>query len=358
MNILMLACFARNNGKSAFGGAEKSITNLANWLADKQGDNVTLVSVEGDGKPYNISENVHYEGNAVSNKGKISTHLEIYRNTKRAVEKYNPNIVVSFWIQPLFYLVLAGYGRKLKIYFSERNDPSLLYSKITKFMRWHTLKYVDGIVFQTNDAKNYFDKKIQDKSVIIHNPVYLTKQSYSLCENPDNRIVAVGRLSEQKNYKLLISAFNEIKDEHPELTVEIYGEGELREELQNEIDSCDLTDRVKLMGAFPDVLDRIYGARLFVMTSLYEGMPNALMEAMCLGIPVVCSNCPCGGPKELILDGENGFLFNNNDKIDLIKKIRLAMSSDKAISKNEREICESHSQDMIFGKWNFFIKNK
>lgn len=357
MNILMLVCFARNNGKSTFGGAEKSIINLANWLADEKGDKVTIVSVEGDGKPYKISENVRYEGNKLFGKGKISTHLQIYKNTKEAITKFEPDIVISFWIQPLFYLVLSGYGKKIKFFFSERNDPSLLYSKTTKLMRWYTLKFANGIVFQTREAKQYFDKKVQNKAVVIHNPVYLTTDSYPICEFYDNRIVAVGRLSKQKNFELLISAFGELSDNYPELRLEIYGEGELRDKLQNDIDINNLSERIKLMGAFPDVLDRIYGSRLFVMTSLYEGMPNALMEAMCLGIPVVCSDCPCGGPKELIEDGKNGFLFKNNDRDELIKKMRTALEADiKNISKNEKQICHSHSQKKIFEKWNSFIK--
>ena len=95
-----------------------------------------------------------------------------------------------------------------------------------------------------------------------------------------------------------------------------------------------------------------------VMTSLYEGMPNALMEAMCLGIPVVCSDCPCGGPKELLRNGINGFLFKNGSIGDLKEKIRDALKADpKKIAMAEKKICNTHSVDAIFRRWCEIFEN-
>ena len=118
-----------------------------------------------------------------------------------------------------------------------------------------------------------------------------------------------------------------------------------------------MENKIFLKGTYKDVLDRIYGSRLFVMTSDYEGMPNALIEAMCLGIPVISSDCPCGGPRELIINGENGYLFKLNDIEQLKQYMMQALESyDLNLCLKEKEICKSHSKERIFTAWEEYIK--
>ena len=207
---------------------------------------------------------------------------------------------------------------------------------------------------------NYFPEYVKKKSVVIHNPVSVDEKKYSLPTKTDNRIVTIGRLFPQKNHKLLINAFNQIKDLYPETTLEIHGDGVLRNELQEHINNLSLNNRVFLKHSRPDVLDCIYGSRLFVLPSIYEGMPNTLMEAMALGIPVISSDCPCGGPRELIKDGKNGYLFKNNDLDDLVNKMKMFLSNEypKEMCKEARKICFDHSPDLIFKKWNDFISDR
>ena len=246
----------------------------------------------------------------------------------------------------------------IKFYYSERNDPRLEYGVIAKIMRWFVMKKSDGFIFQTNDAMNYFPEYVQKKSVVIHNPVSVDENKYPLPTKTDNRIVSVGRLVSQKNHKLLINAYNIIKDLYPETTLEIYGDGGLRNELQEHINNLNLNNRVFLKHSRLDVLDCIYGARLFVLPSLYEGMPNTLMEAMSLGIPVISSDCPCGGPRELIEENKNGYLFKNNDLNDLVNKMKMVLSSEypKEMCEEAKNILHTHNQDIIFKKWREFIK--
>ena len=154
---------------------------------------------------------------------------------------------------------------------------------------------------------------------------------------------------------LLIEAFYHIHREYPELILEIYGEGYLKEELQNLINSLGANEYIFLRGVTKNILDKIYGARLFVLTSKYEGMPNALIEAMCVGTPVVSSDCPCGGPRELIDDGVNGILFREGNLDELIIAIKYALKKDEKISLKAKKICDSNSEDEIFNKWVEFI---
>ena len=357
MRILLLALMGKNSGGNIYGGAEKSITNLANWLAENTENEIMLASIEGNAKPFPISTNVKYKGYEFVHKNKVQIHYQVYKNTKEILEEYKPDIVISFWIHPLFYLCLTG--KKYKFFYSERNDPRMEYGLVARIMRSFILRRAQGIVFQTREAMVYFSEKIQKKSRVIHNPVYLDTEDYPINPKRNKRIVSVGRLNEQKNYKLLIEAFSRIQDELPGWTLEIYGEGILREQLTDLIISYSLENKVFLKGTYRDILDKIYGAGMFIMTSYYEGMPNALMEAMCLGIPVICSDCPCGGPRELIDNGVNGFLFKNNDIDDLLNAIRKCISNEKIdqMIANEKKICISHSQNQIFKQWYEFFNS-
>lgn len=357
MKIMLMACLSVSKAGNIYGGAEKSVINLANWLAKNRDHEVYLVSVEGDAKAYPVDEKVHFIGNVFFHTGKFSTHIRILQFTKRTIRKINPDVIISYWIQPVFYAVLSGCAKNIPMIYSERNDPSLEYGKVAKLMRYVALKAVSKIVFQTGDAKAYFSEKIQRKGVIIHNPVYLKFEDYPIGKQ-DNRVVAVGRLSKQKNYELLIRAFARISHVYPELILEIYGEGPLKDTLAAQIAESGC-NRIVLAGAHPDVLDKIYGARMFVMTSYYEGMPNALMEAMSLGIPAVCSDCPCGGPRELIQTGVNGYLFATGDEDDLIEKMKLVLDNGNNLElrNNEKQITETHSQEQIFSLWQEVIES-
>ena len=356
MNILFLTCFRKNSAGNIYGGAEKSITNLANWFAHKRRYRVSLVSIEGDVFPYYVDKDVCHFGCNIKYKSKILRHLAIFFNTWRTIRNSNADVIVSFWIQPLFYALFFK-PRNVKLFYSERNDPRLEYGLVARIMRWFVLRSASGVVFQTQDAMGYFNKKIIQKSIVIHNPVYITDAQYPI-KKPDNRIVAVGRLNAQKNYFLLLRAFEKISREYPLLTLEIYGEGILRNDLQNFIEQHRMSKKIFLKGAYKNVVDLIYGAKLFVMTSLYEGMPNALMEAMALGIPVICSDCPCGGPRELIETGKNGYLFENGNFDELVSKMKKILDEGDLsnLINEERMICKTHSSDFIFSQWDEFFK--
>ena len=354
---MLIGCLTMNKSGNVFGGAEKSLIGLANWLAENTKHEVLLVSVEGDVQAYTVSDSVKFYGYNISSSTKFGVHLSMYRNTKTAIKKYKPNVLIGYWIHPLFYAVCSRLVKNITVIYSERNDPKLDYSKISRFMRYYMLKRINGVVFQTKDAKSYFDKRIQKKSKVIHNPLYMNIEDYPLYDDKENRIVTVGRLNEQKNHKQLILAFSNIEKKYPNLRLEIYGEGPLREHLQLLIKKLKLENKVFLKGAFPDVLDRIYGARLFVLSSIYEGMPNALMEAMGMGIPVVSSDCPCGGPRELINDGINGFLYECNNQKSLEDAIIRALEFEniRKIQVEEKKICNTHASDVIFNEWKDYI---
>ena len=357
MIVLFLAYFGEGENGNQFGGAEKVFANLANWISRNTGHHVIFASVGMDVLPYPLAAGIEYKHYDADLSSKVKTHISLIRNVRRVMKDFSPDRIISFSVHPLFYMLFSLKARKTPIFFSIRNDPKLENSKITRFMRFFVMNRAKGIVFQTKEAQDYFQKRIREKSVVIHNPVSVDISKYPLKETMDNRIVFVGRLNPQKNIGLLIQAFETIHEEYPELTLEIYGEGNLHRKLQDQIDGLGLTAYVKLMGAYSDVISRIYGARMFVLPSLYEGMPNSLMEAMALGIPVVSSDCPCGGPRELIQNGVNGFLFENGSLDSIVDKMKRCLNFQdiSSLCNKEKEIGIDHSEKRIFAEWINFV---
>ena len=217
----------------------------------------------------------------------------------------------------------------------------------------------DGIVFQTPDAKKYFDGIVNSNYEIIPNPVndLFIKNPYS--EERKKVIVNVGRIEGQKNQLLLIKSFEKIMDKFPDYKLIIYGEGSKKEELIKYINERKLNNRVVLAGQVDNIYDKIYDASLFVLSSDYEGMPNALIEAMCLGLPVISTDCPCGGPKMLIKDGVNGFLVPVNDENIMSETISRILADDKLrkeLSINASKLKEMVSSNVVNQKWLKFIQ--
>lgn len=163
------------------------------------------------------------------------------------------------------------------------------------------------------DIKRYFPARYQSIISIIVNPIaeQFIWQGALKCRK-ENKIVTVGRLDPQKNQKMLIDAFAAFSARHPEWYLEIYGEGPLRQELENYIRAKGAN--VRLMGISSDIATKILSARVFALTSVYEGMSNAMLEAMFVGLPVVCTKV--SGARDVIKDNENGFFVDNATELE------------------------------------------
>lgn len=331
-----------------YGGAERVASYIANYLGDKNYE-VTLFTTRKSEKEYILSDNVH---RIISN-----NKNEIYRILK----ELKPEIAIVVFAPQIISLYRILKKLRIKWITSERNDPNNFAGKrITKICYQYLLTKADGVVFQTSQAKNYYKGRIRGYEKIIYNPLDLTKFPDSVSGMKRNVIINVGRLHPQKNQKLLIKAFKSIYERHPDYKLEIYGEGELRATLQTQIDSLDLSSVVKLMGSRADVLDCVKSGNIFVLTSNFEGMPNALIEAMALGIPVISTDCPCGGPRELIRDHKNGTLVPIEDENNLVSAIEeLIISSElrEQYSKEEVKIKELLNMDKIMSEWEGMIKD-
>ncbi len=291
----------------AGGGAARVMTNLANVLSAKGHDCVLITTFVSE-EEYTLEDSVHrvslFEKKPIDNW--LRKNCRITYRLRKYVKELQPDILISFLGEPNFRSVLSTIGTKTKTVLSVRNDPNWEYKGIIpKLFAKYLFRRADGMVFQTADAQAWFPKCIQQKSRIIFNAV---KEEFYNVELPDTKsgIVATGRLTMQKNHKMLIQAYANIADKVAD-DLTIYGAGD-SSALLHLANEYGVADRVHLPGQVSDVKNAIKGARLYVMSSDFEGMPNALMEAMAIGLPCISTDCPCGGPKSLFTEDMFHFL--------------------------------------------------
>lgn len=299
------------------GGAERVVSILASKMAEKGIAAEILMYYD---KP------IFYE---VSSKIKL-TVVEKETGTKSKVKnlfwlrkyfKNNAKIVISFLAPFNMMAIMANLGNGTPIIVADRNDPRKVPSKVfIRKMRDFLYCFANGIVVQTQRNKEYFGKTVQKKSTIIYNPVDLKEKTGIALRTPkEKKIVTAGRLMPQKNQKMMIYAFAELLKKYPNYQLDIYGDGPSETELKALINELKISESILLPGNVKDLHDRIKSAEVFILSSDYEGMPNALIEAMCLGLPVVSTKV--SGATDLIRHGENGFLTDCGDYEQLEKTL-------------------------------------
>lgn len=341
-----------------FGGAEKSMLMVANGLA-RLGNEVTIISLEGNNIVYDLEERVNIFFLPTFKGNKIKKIFNRFKKLKRILKQLQPDVVISFWLQPAIIAEIISRFNGYKTVYSERGDPSSKeYKGIYYFVRKCLFNCIDGFVFQTEGAKNYFSKSIQNKSVVINNPVFINYKDYPRPETRNKEIVNVGRLHEQKNQALLIRSFSQISDFFPEYILKIYGEGDLKPSLENLIEELNLKEKVLLEGTINKLFKDISASSLFVLTSDYEGMPNALMEAMALGIPSISTDCKPGGARELINHNVNGFIIKTGAENQLAQSMKYLLDHPieaEKLGKEAQKICDIYDPDKILLLWENYI---
>ena len=344
-----------------FGGAEKMQINLANAMAEK-GHEVLFISLAENNLKYTLSEKVKYKFIKDKGKNKMTILLNRYFNLKALLSSKEHDLSVHFWLQSAYMCAFMSDKIANKTIYCERSDPyDKEYSGFLGKIRNLSFKRIRGFVFQSKGARNYFGEKVQNKSCIIFNPVFIKKEDFQISLVREKRIVTVGRLHEQKNQKLLIEAIKMLPSKYDNYIIEIYGDGPLEEELQKLIIKYNLSKRIILRGTFKDIHKRIVNASLFILTSDYEGMPNALMEAMALGLPCISTDCRPGGAKELIKNKENGIIIPCNDKLALVEAIKFMLENQSIANKmgeKAKEIIDIANPEQIYKMWEKFFKSK
>ena len=357
MNIMF------HTGSLDKGGAERVISNLSNYL-DNENNNVCILVSRLDKIGYSLNNEVKVE---VLNPSKIQNffvkNMIIFKNIIKNIKIYKPDVIVCFLNEPsirtLFLKKLHLVSKNIKIIISVRNDPKKIYNTpIKKLIMKTFFKTGDGFVFQTIEAKNFFSKEVKEKSIIIPNPINTDFIGNFYKGKRKKTIITVGRLTEQKNHLLLIDAYYRVQLIHPEYILKIYGEGNLKNTLLKHCLELKIEDKVLFMGVVDNIKDEIYDDGVFVLSSNYEGMPNALMEAMTLGLPCISTDCPCGGPRFLIENDKNGILVpvGNQEKLEMaIKKVINDNEFASKIGMEAHKISKVLNPNVINKKWKKYL---
>jgi glycosyltransferase involved in cell wall biosynthesis len=341
------------------GGAERVIVNLSQKFAE-DGNDVLLITSYHVPDGYAVDPRVKYVTleNEDSNRSKLKKNLDRTRKLRKLCLREKPDILISFMPEPNFRALLATRGTRTKNLISVRNDPNKEYgSKLYRMLAKLLYPTADGCVFQTPDAQKWFPQGIQARSRIIMNQV---DEKFNKVVRSDScsHVISCGRLVKQKNYPMLIKAFSKIADQYPDENLLIYGEGDMRSQLEALIDSLNLGSRVILKGTSNNIPEILSCAKVFVLPSDIEGMPNALLEAMAAGVPSISTDCPCGGPRMIIRDGINGLLVETGNAAAMAEAIsKLLGNPDTAeeMGRQAKEDSRMYSSQNVFGQWKKYV---
>lgn len=336
------------------GGAERVLSELMNeWV--KCGHKVQLVLIRDDihGKNYALDERIKVHRLVSKYKNKVFRRIEDLKSVSGVLKKNQNSVLISFDLSTQLLLGFEKIFHKNIIIFSERNDPRRYPIKaFQRKARDIVFRFADICVFQTNEAKTLFKNHVKNGSV-IPNPV--GKNIPELYEGKRRTVItAVCQLEKRKNIPMLIEAFLMIKDSFPNYSVEIYGIGKEEVSLSKYIEQRNVSDRIRLMGFYHNVKEKIVDSAMYISSSDYEGISNSMIEALAMGIPTICTDCPIYGARAMIKDGYNGFLVPVGDVKTLSERIRYIIDHPevaKRISINAYKIREVYPIEVIAKKW-------
>lgn len=371
------------------GGAERVVSLLANEFVKNEVE-VVIATEWYSEEEYDLKlqvKRIHAGLSKAEEKAsRIAKQWFRVKNLRKVLLQEKPDVLISFCVKANYRAMMASTGTGIPVIVSVRNDPKIDYvGKANSLMNKLFLNRAAGCVFQTGEAQGFFDEVLQKKSIIICNPVnekYLKAERKAAAK----KIVCVGRLVAQKNQMLLVNAFEKILEKYPDYHLYLYGDGsddECKDELIQYVEDKEiyisksqsedaeagkenasivavlkLKDNIHFMGLSSTLESNMADAAMFVLPSNYEGMPNALMEAMALGLPVISTDCPCGGSRYWIEPGVTGQLVPVKDVDTMAKAMEYYIqNSEKAdeMGTNARERLQEATIDKVFEQWKGYI---
>ena len=365
MNIMII-----HRSFALVGGAERVITDKANYLANK-GHQLMLVSYEqGDHPlPYELHPSVQYRDMDCRfftlSKYSPPKHLYLYfrlkkrfrNNLRSVVHEFKPEVVVlaSDW-QTLMGPVIAEFHNTYAYIMRKvGSSENWLRKGLTKFYYRQTINNLGKcsklVVLTEIDAHNW--RRHFDNVCVIPNPVTKYPEVINDIPKDDGRIIFVGRFNHEKRIDRLITAFSMFADRYPDWHVDIFGDGNEKVKLLRQIDECGLNNRVVIHEPTKAIYDEYKRSEMLVLCSEHEASPLVLVEAMSCGVPCVSLDCPTG-PRAIIQDGETGLLAKEGDVNDLASKIEWLIvheSERKEMGRKARVFAASRKQDVVMRQW-------
>lgn len=349
-----------------YGGAERVVSNLANQFA-KEGYEV-IVATEWEGEEeYQLDDRVRrvHVGLKESDekRSRISKALRRVIYLRKCILQEKPDVTLAFARKAIYRALEATLFTKEKVIIAVRTNPVGTYDgSLGKVLISLLFPRAAGAVFQTVDQRDFFPKCVRKKSALIWNPVHDKYINTTIPAERRKTVVHSGRIVDFKNQDMLIRAFVKVHEKHPEYDLKLYGGDSFDgtwEILENTIKECNAEDYVRLMGNSLTLEKDLVDGALFAFSSELEGLPNALLEAMVLGLPVIATDCPCGGPRTIIQNEVNGLLVPIKDQKAMEEGInRLIENPEFAerLGKEAKKIGEKVNGPAIIEQWRKYIE--
>lgn len=337
------------------GGAERMTSVLANSFYN-YGYDVNIIIFNKSSNEYLVYDKIkkHY----LNSKKSSCIFLRVIRRIheiNKLIREIDSDVIISLSATVTnITLITWLLGNTKKVILSERNDPNKHpKSSFLKLIRRFLYKLADNVVFQTNEAKVYFLRSIQKKSIIIPNQIEedLPEPYFG---DRKHEIVNFCRLDSQKNLMMLIDAFGLLIKDYPDYSLLIYGKGPLESKLKEYAEKHIRNKKVYFKGYQKNIHNKILNSAMFVSSSEYEGISNSMLESLAIGLPTICTDCPVGGARMFIKSYENGLLVPVGDTNALYKAMKKVIEDKKLsekLSKNAVKIREKLSADKVFKKW-------
>lgn len=334
------------------GGAERVISLLANSFCQK-GYEVEIVCINKHLVFYPIDEKVKVW--FAEDEVKSLSILKKMMWLRKHINSEKPDVVIAFMLEVYCVTLASLIGVSVPVISSERIDPHF-FGRAKGLLRWLLLRRTTHLVVQTVRIKDFYSAKLQSRTTIIPNPV--TDKVFTLTPTlKQKRIIAVGRLAYQKNYPMMFRAFAKVHHDFPDWQLVVYGNGPQKEEIRGVIERLGMEGHIILAGKSDHVVEEMNKSSLFVMSSDYEGMSNALLEAVCVGLPVISTDV--SGAKDLITEGVNGYIVPVGNERALTLALSSMLSSPEKMDEMGRQskaLAPRFREEQIVGQWEELIK--
>lgn len=353
------------------GGMERVLANKANYLVE-HGFEVVVITTDQHGEaPFfhlderikcydlgiNYEENngssflnklIHYPGKQWKHRKKLSELLKRER----------PDITISMFCNDVSFIpdIKDGSKKVLEIHFSKYKRIQYgrkgLWKLADKWLSIQDEKWVrrfDKFIVLTEEDRRYWGEL--DNIAVIPNARTFIPSHVADMEN--KKVIAVGRYTYQKGFERLIEVWRLVASDFPDWRLEIVGDGEEKEKLKGLIDRYGLENSLALVPANDEIEQHYLSSSVYVMTSRYEGLPMVLLEAQAFGLPIISFCCKCG-PSDVVKDGRNGFLIEEDDVETFalqLKKVLADVNLRKKMSENALVSSEQFSVELVMSRW-------